>query len=306
MRDKMAERVTNFTPLGIRFWDAVLDKQVSDHLLVKAYPAAGFKPVINAFRTASGIYAFQGLPGMQEVEKDDSDGVPAVPSSGKKSFSIEVKDELERFLPMVFKVELPLPELGVYLYGGATSVTGSPPLSSAENPPGFYLFSAPTRTVSPGLAVIYAMLKEESTGNPAAHAVIETQVDGEDTSTNQWYGVADEKGCICVLLPYPSIKVSLSNSPPESTTELLKDKQWQLTFRVRYAPAELTYPFNRNDIKIPYLDSILKQSSGVIWTGEPGGPVSDWTEMLTFGKELTLKTQGEEKHVLLIDAAASP
>ena len=62
MRDKMAERVTQFTPLGIRFWDSVLDKQVSDHLLIKAYPTAGFRPVINAFRTASGIYAFQGLP----------------------------------------------------------------------------------------------------------------------------------------------------------------------------------------------------------------------------------------------------
>lgn len=302
----MAERVTNFTPLGIRFWDSVSDKQVSDHLMIKAYPVTGFRPVINAFRTASGIYAFQGLPGMREIENDDSDGVPAVPLSGKKSFFIEVKDELERFLPIVFKVELPLPELGVYLYGGAVSVTGSPPLSSAGNPPGFYLFSAPTRTVSPGLAVIYATLEEESTGDPAAHAVIEAQVQGEDTSANKWYGIADEKGCISILLPYPSIKVSLSNSPPESTAELLKDQQWQLTLRVRYAPAELTYPTNGNDIKIPYLESILKQSAGVIWTDLPGASKDQWTEMLTFGKELILKTREAKKPVLLIDVAASP
>jgi hypothetical protein len=156
------------------------------------------------------------------------------------------------------------------------------------------------------LAVIYATLKEESTGDPAAHAVIEAQVEGEDTSANKWYGIADEKGCISILLPYPSIKVSLSNSPPESTVELLKDQQWQLTLRVRYAPAELTYPNNRGNIKIPYLDSILKQSAGVIWTDWPGASVNQWTEMLTFGRELILKTRGVEKTELLIDTAASP
>jgi hypothetical protein len=305
MRDKMAERVTNFTPLGIRFWDSVLDKQVSDHLMIKAYPASGFRPVINAFRTASGIYAFQGLPGMREVENDDSDVVLNVPSSGKKSFFIEVKDELERFLPVAFKVELPLPYLGVYLYRVAP-VTGSPPLSFSGNPPGFYLFSAPTRTVSPGLAVIYATLKEESTGDPAAHAVIEAQVQGEDTSANKWYGIADEKGCICVLLPYPTINISLSSSPPESTTVLLNDQQWQLTLRVRYAPTELSYHTNRNDIKIPYLESILKQSAGVIYTDLPGASVNQWTEMLTFSRELILKTRGVEKTELLIDTATSP
>jgi hypothetical protein len=131
-------------------------------------------------------------------------------------------------------------------------------------------------------------------------------VEGEAADANKWYGIADEKGCICVLLPYPSIKVSLSNSPPESTAELLKDQQWQLTLRVRYAPAELTYPTNRNNIKIPYLESILKQSPGVIWTDWPGASLNQWTEMLTFGRELILKTRGVEKTELLIDTATSP
>jgi hypothetical protein len=75
---------------------------------------------------------------------------------------------------------------------------------------------------------------------------------------------------------------------------------------VRYAPAELTYPTNRNNIKIPYLESILKQSPGVIWTDWPGASLNQWTEMLTFGRELILKTRGVEKTELLIDTATSP
>ncbi|HLP57643.1 MAG TPA: hypothetical protein VK186_02380, partial [Candidatus Deferrimicrobium sp.] len=64
----MFEQVNTFTPLGIRFWDSALDRQVGDHLLVKAYPVHGYGSPVHAFRSASGIYAFQGLPGLREIE----------------------------------------------------------------------------------------------------------------------------------------------------------------------------------------------------------------------------------------------
>lgn len=301
----MNEKITIFTLLGIRFRDSVLDKQVSDNLIVRAFPGSGSGPVVNAFRTASGVYAFQGLPGMHDIETYEGDSVPGPPLSGKKSFIIEIKDKLRRFLPVVFTVKLPLPYNGVYLSGGEDGVTETPP--SGSNPPAFYLFSAPTRTVSCGLAAIRATLVEQSTRKPAAYAMMEVRVEEEEV-TNKWYGIADDRGCITVLFPYPSIKISLNTSPPADTDTLLYQHEWKLTIRVRYAPAELSYPV---DMKIPLLESILKQSPGVIWTVRAEAPVidayvSEWSTVLTFGQELILRTEGVEKSELWIDAGTSP
>ncbi len=276
----MAERVNIFTPLGIRFWDSVLDKQVSGNLIVKAYPGSAPGPVVDAFRTASGIYAFQGLPGMLEIERYEGDGIPLPPPS--KSFIIEVKDKLKRFLSMVFAVELPLSYKGVYRGKEFAPDSGSPP--SVENLPAFYLVSAPTRTPLPGLAVIHATLVDQNAKKPAAFAVMEVEVEGEETR----YGIADDRGCITIMFPYPTFKVPLSNSPPANTI----GQDWELIFRVYYGPGKLECPNNMN---IPYLDEIAKQEQ-----------VKQWTEVLTFGKELILKTGGAEKAVLLIQAAKSP
>src|SRR5580700_5097492 len=57
-----------FTPLGIRFWDFAQDRTVDDGLMVAAVsPVVGLSPIA-AVRTRSGVYAFQGLPGLHDVE----------------------------------------------------------------------------------------------------------------------------------------------------------------------------------------------------------------------------------------------
>ncbi len=284
----MEEKVSVFTPLGIRFWDPVLDRQVDDYLIVKAYPGSGSGPVVDAFRTASGVYAFQGLPGLREVEFCHRDGVPP-----EKPFIIEVKDKLRRFLPVIFEVELPLPYRGIY-----RSVDDSPESQQ------FYLLSAPTRTVSAGLAVIHGALVEKTTGEPAAYAVMEVDVEssngGEDLG--KWYGMADERGCISILFPYPDMEVSLSKSPPSSSPVPLEQQEWQLTIQVRYAPGDLRYPTAVNiETEIPLLESILNQSEGRIWT-DSDSFVNQWSTELIFGEALILTTEVEDnKSELWID-----
>lgn len=298
----MYESHTTLTALGIRFWDIALDRQVRDNLVVRAYPVLGTGPVVSAFHTASGVYGFQGLPGMQAVEFTESDSedttVPASPSF-TKSFYIEVTDKLSRFLPVIFTVELPLSYSGVYL-SDDTSLPGSSP--GTQNPPGFYLFSAPSRIVSPGLASIQAELIEQASGEPAAYAVLEVDVESSGgDNMGKWYGIADERGCVSILFPYPDMEVSLSQSPPVSPSVPLEQQEWQLTLQVRYAPGELTYPTNINiESEIPLLESILNQSAGGIWTAV--STFEDlWSTVLTFGEELILRTEGVEKTELWID-----
>ena len=292
------EYYTTVTPLGIRFWDSAQDRQVNDNLAVKAYPVKGTGPVVCAFRSASGVYGFQGLPGMRAVEFGEDNG-------DKKSFFIEVTDTLNRFLPAVFTIELPLDYDGVYL-SDDTPLPGSSP--GTPNPPGFYLFSAPARGVSPGMAAIHATLIEQATKEPAAFAVMEVAVESSGgENMGKWYGIADERGCLSILFPYPAMEVSLSQSPPVGPSLSLDRQEWQLTIQVRYEPAKLSYPSNINiENGIPLLESILNQSAGVIWTQGPVSPVTgsyvdQWSTVLTFGKALILKTAGVEKSELWID-----
>lgn len=304
----MHEYHSTVTALGIRFWDPVSDGQVRDNLVVTAYPVLGTGPVKTAFRTASGVYGFQGLPGMQAVELKESDeddvALPVSPSF-TRSFFIEVSDKLNRYLPTVFQADLPLSYDGIYLSDDTSLPAGS---SGSSNPPGFYLFSAPSRSVTPGLAAIHTTLIRRTTGEPAAYAVMEVDVQGTGgEDMGKWYGIADERGCISILFPYPDMDVSLSPSPPASPSVPLDQQEWQLTVQVRYAPENLTYPTNINmESGIPLLESILTQSAGGIWTEGPVAPalglfVNQWSTVLTFGEALILTTEGVDKSELWID-----
>lgn len=299
------ERMTVFTPLGIRFWDPVRDIQVRDHLTVTARPAITHRPISEAFLTTSGIYAFQGLPGLHDIEYPIGELTLETSPPHKKYFHIEVKDEQQRFLPAVFGVELPLDYRGIFL-NGISSLTeinpsvDSPPLGG---PPGFCLFSAPTRFASPGLAAVRSCLVEYSTLRPAAYAMLEIHIEDQI-----WYGIADERGCVAVLFPYP-VFISISGLSPPDTFQILPlhEQHWEFTIKVRYSPDTLIFPFGKK--RTPDLRSICDQSPGVIWPSQPQSPlvespVSEWVTDLTFGQELVLRT--DDLPELWIDAAASP
>ncbi len=290
---KRFERTTVFTPLGIRFWDPVRDTQVSDNLTITARSETVYSSVTTAFPTTSGVYAFQGLPGLYAIEHPVGDLVRATSPPNPKSFIIEVKDQQRRFLPVVFSVDLPLPYKGILSF----TAENSPP---GDSLPRVYLFSAPTRPVSPGMAVVRGCLVEYATQRPAAHVMLEIQVEGK-----KWYGLADERGCVAVLFPYPTIVSLLGASLPDTTRVPLYEQRWELTMRVHYAPAVLEPP----GAEIPYLDSICKQRKQIpavmypTRIGSAPTPVTEWTVDLVFGQELILRT--DDLPELWIDTTVS-
>jgi hypothetical protein len=288
------ERLTVFTPLGIRFWDPARDTQVSDGLTVTARREETRRPVSLAFRTTSGVYAFQGLPGLREIEYPAAESVLTGGPLVTKRFIIEVTDGQRRFLPLVFSMDLPY--RGIFPTGVASNALGG-------RLPGFYLFSSPTRPVMPSLAVVRAQLEElidETTRRPAAHAILELQMAGQPTA----YGLADERGRVAVFFPYPTFTGTVGGVSPLTSLAAVGPQRWEVSVGVRYDPPALTVP---RGSRLPDLRSICSQAPGIIWSTlavPPGLAVTQLSAELTFGQELMLRTDDEP--VLLIRSAASP
>jgi hypothetical protein len=283
------ERITVFTPLGIRFWDPVENIEINDNLEVKAWPENSKSQITKAIRTSSGIYSFHGLPGLHTIEYPSTRAISFPFAS--KSFIVGVNDVLRRFLPVVFRVYLPLPYMGIFLM----NVMGSPP---GDKLPGFFLFSAPTRTSSLGIAEIRGQLIEKSTQRPAAHAILEVEV-----NYKKWYGIADDRGCIVILFPYPAIIGTFFTSPPEKRLILpLNQQKWEMTIRARYDPSTLYFP---PGTALPELRSILNQNAGVLWFNS-GQYSSEITMNLIFDQESILRTDGLDESILWIDRGSSP
>jgi hypothetical protein len=288
------ERLKVFTPLGIRFWDPALDVQISDDLSVVASPAAGRKAT-PAVRTASGIYAFHGLPGLHDLEYLVDEQILNTSPPFARRFIVQVSDNQRRLLPVTFRVDLPF--TGIF---PTDAINGS----VETRPPGFYLFSASTRPTLPTLAVVRVQLVERVdpvTERAAAHAVIEIQAPGNRT----WYGLADERGRVAILFPYPTFTTTSSGNAGLSPPVIDRRQHWELGIRVRYAPATLSIAPGS---ALPDLRSILNQPLGVIWSSRTttmGQPVNHMSANLTFGEELVLRTDSEST-LLIGPAILSP
>jgi hypothetical protein len=272
----VAERVAIVTPLGIRFWDMAEDEEVRDGLEVVAWPADQPRKARPATQTASGIYAFHGLPGLRAVE------YPAGPSAAEASpplvrrFMVQTRDALGRFLPAVFGVDAPY--RGIYPTETISPLTG-------HRPPGFYLFSAPTRPAGSALAVVRAQLVDELTDAPAAFAVLEIETPGPRV----WYGIADVRGTVAVLFPYPTFRGPIGADSPPVIPAQPRGQRWSVTARVRYAPSALVVPPGTT---LPELRSIFAQPGALIWPALDGGsmPASQLTTELSYGAALILRT----------------
>lgn len=282
---RIIERQTIFTPLGIRFWDPATDSQVAHGLRVRAWPDGATAPVRTAFRTASGIYAFQGLPGLRELEYPAANGGGQASPPALERFVVAVEDEQRRFLPVTLRVDAPF--TGIY----PTGLPASPPGAAL---PGLFLFSAPWRSAA-GLAVVRADLVRRSTGQPAAWAVLELDLaDG-----GVWHGIADERGRVAVFLPPPPFQATLGSSPPGPQAPP-QAQQWPLTARVLYQPSHLELPAGAEQ---PDLRTILTQAGGVLWADAAGLPVATLPATLNFGQPLILRSTGQPETRLLVDAA---
>jgi hypothetical protein len=297
------EQLTIFTPLGIRFWDQTTDQPVSDGLTVSAQLLnTDYKPV-PAFRSASGVYAFQGLPCLHDVEYPLPGATPSAGPPKTFSFVITVSDTQGRFLPALFVVDLPLSYLGVFLSNQATS----PPGAGARA----YLFSAPNRPASSGISVVRADLWDRGADRPAAYAAVEAGIAGQT-----WRGIADDRGHVLIQFPSPLVTRLSSGSPPGSGQGPATGMSWPIQIGVQYQPSRLRYPLAAARGAVfpwattPSLKSIFEgQQPALVWQYEAGPPAAEWTGDLVYGEELVLRTAGgspsTNSSVLLVSSITS-
>jgi hypothetical protein len=284
-RYAVVEELSTFCPLGLRFWDAVTDDQVRDGLLVRAWPVPARRPIVRAFRTVSGIYAFQGLPGLREIEEPPAT-LPAASPPVTRPFIVEARDPERRFLPIAFRVDLPLMQRGLFM----------PPMVSSPSPGagGFYLFSSPVRQRPPGIAVVRAELVD-LLGRPVPWAMVRVSIAGQG---DRW-GLADEAGRVAVQFPLPLLTPfgELFGSPPGAVSPPgppVGDRTWDVTVAVFSEPTRLA-PLPGT--ALPDLAEVFQQAAAGVITADGSPPVAavDWPGTLGWDGELFAATQGHRQ-----------
>ena len=215
-----------------------------------------------------------------------------------------VEDRLNRYLPVVFGVNLPLPYRGVFL---------SVQPASLQTPAGrAFLFSGPKRAVLSGFAAVRADLWDAGSNAPAANAAMTVEVAG-----SVWTGIADENGKVLVMFPFPLVDRVQLGSPPGLGQGPADSMTWPMKVRVRYAPPAQTFPLAATPLGWPWtttpsLKSILdgQPPAKVIASGNPVIAVDELDVNLTFGKPLVLKSRiidpAQDRSQLLISWGTSP
>jgi hypothetical protein len=281
------------TPLGVRFWDAALDAPVDDALVVRAFRADAPSLGARAFRTASGVYAFGGLPGLQELERPDEDAPVESPASPPwaADFVVAVRDDRERYLPMTFTVRLPLPAAtrGLLLHGTP---------GGARVP----LFPSPARAVPPGLSAVRAELWEidgADGARPASHAALRVEVGGAT-----WTGIADAAGRALVLFPTPTAsRLSLGSPAGSGSGGDVLGQSWPVVARAAWDPDRQRFPLAGASgaaaswAATPSVKSVLdEQPAASLFEAGDASPADALHAELPYTRELVLRTRRADAH----------
>lgn len=184
----------------------------------------------------------------------------------------------------------PLSALTIELGAGTGASVPSAGLARFDNfalesnpTPAVPLYSAPTRTPAPGMAVIRAELwnplADGGRGAPAAHALLEAKVAGLRTLR----GVADADGRLALLFPYPEPAPVPDGQggtlPPPAYT----NQSWEVTLRAFHAPQDEARPFAD-------LDAVLRQPAATLWADEArAAPLTK--ETLRYGQQLVVRSK---------------
>lgn len=308
-RYAVLEELETFCPLGLRFWDAVTDDQVRAGLRVRAWPEPALRPVTEAFRTRSDVYAFQGLPGLRAIERPPANptGLDAEPPAGSPPspppahpFVLEVVDVERRFLPVAIRLELPLPERGLFLTRAPSSPSQSPTA-------GFYLFSSPVRPRNAGIAEVRGELADFATGAPAGHALVRVAVPGQPDR----FGLADSAGRFAVQFPLPPLAGGLGRlfeSPdgaPSPPGPPVAQRTWDVAVAVVWEPAALApLPGTELPDLARVLDQLPAEIIPSVGGSPPAPPAAEWLGTLRYDGEVVARTAGDWR--LLIVPAGSP
>lgn len=205
------ERITSQTTLGIRFYDGVLARVISDGLRVQAQRLSVDgtqrlgKPVMGRV-TSSGVIAFFGLSANETLPAGtDSQLWDVVPAA--QNVAIDVMDSRGRYLPMSFQVQMP--QRGAFRGRGSwqTTVLARPIPASADDDQGVMVWSAAGRSAPNGFANVRAQLVDVN-DVPLAHALVEITQPAEFAPLNTTYNhfaISDASGNVNLILPYPPI-----------------------------------------------------------------------------------------------------
>jgi len=251
------ERITRTALLGVRPWDAATGRAVTDGLTLTE-----LRHGVRAIPNRSGVFTFHDLPGLRASSFGSGDDVFWASPPAHAQLTLELLDERGRYLGFRFDAEAPARGVFRDICGPA-----SPP---ALGVPGVPLFSAPGRIAPGGLASVRADLWDSGADGPAAFAVLEVTA-GPGLTVR---GVADERGRVLVLLPYPEPPWQTGSPPP--TAVALSEQTWTLGLAARYAPDPDPQP-------TPDLCAVLSQ---------PPATLAIAAATLTFGQPLTLRTPG--------------
>jgi hypothetical protein len=235
---------------------------------------------ITAVSTPSGILGFHGLPGLRRFENSDAEDPWQTPQA-TRAFQIQVIDALGRFLPCTFAINVPARGIATF------ADNSSPPWIENGDVP---LFSAPSRAVPAGLAIVRAQLRVLRTGGDAALAQVEADYCSAGI-TRTARGLADEEGRVLLLFPYPEGQHRAFNSSPPGTGGGVTDQRWTLEFRFFHestsTPAENPQPGLNPWPEFADYTLRLSQSQVLAWQRE--SPITPFHEgTLQFGSELNL------------------
>ena len=275
------ETLSTFTPLGIRFWDPVLDVQVGHDLIVTANPIYSSKVKSRAYRTKSNIYAFSHLYDTHTLEYGETNADELTSPTDSHSFIVEVIDSKRRYLNIAFPVELPLSYNGIFL----TQTASSP---STATPKGVYLFSAPSRTIPSSMALIRGELLNQDDNQPAAFAVLRVTAESGEI----WYGISDELGRFVVMMPYPELVEGFGGSPSSAAHKTIHEQTWDLDLEIFYSPQTLE---SLPGTSVPDYLSVLRQDAADIWPvaeNDGGTSALSLTITLEYHKPAIPRTDG--------------
>jgi hypothetical protein len=248
------EKIVRRAPLAVRCIDLAIDKFISDGLVVTANRINSRDPAKVAYRSPlSGIFGFHSLdfhayekarePYGAELTKAaleqsvlDNACAPSPTEADvtKPNFILTVQDTLGRFLPQIRRVCLP--KTAVY---------------------DFPLFSAPARPVMAGYGVIRMDLWDEHANRPASWAVVSVVMpNGAD-----YLAHADVRGVAAIFIPFPPTNAAIKPDAPPDKLE------WQPTIQVFYAPDQLRFPLENDDLDAPLPpdnDSLFMQAEAAV------------------------------------------
>jgi hypothetical protein len=299
---KVLDHLTMVAPLGLRFWDRVSGRAVTDGLVVTAYPLGqpDSRRRVQACVNPSGVFVFQHLPGLQRVEQGAGDENYWSSPPARRAFIVEVFDLQRRFQPFLLDADLPVHNL----FEVECGVVQSPPLSVPATVP---LFSSASRPLPGPMAVLRADLWDPlagKDGQPAAWAMIRARLAGHPPVT----GMADADGRLALLFPYPEPVDLLPESPLVTGTSLMQ-QEWTIELEAAYDRLEPAGFTQVGRIPLQELCAIVGQSPATLWTdASPAAPLTQTT--LKYGQEIILRSQSTTDStppsVLLLTPAGSP